>query len=80
MTAEEKKDLLLKHCPELSTGLTESDLNNYLVTLIHDKIVSEKHLNTIVDKLIVLIQQNEMMQNQLLRIAPLLNATEAAQK
>lgn len=80
MTDVEKKELLLKICPELDKGINEGDVNKYIIELIHNKLALEKYINTLIDKMLELWEQNEIMQRKLLRIGPLLNAVEGEQK
>jgi len=76
MTDEEKREQLLKICPELSLGLNEGDVNKGMIELMHNKLVAERHINVLIEKVLLLSQQNKLLTEQLLRIAPLLSVPQ----
>lgn len=76
MTDEEKQKKLEELCPELMTGLNEGDVNNYMIGLIHEKVVLERRFNYLLKCFLDLAEENEKMKEQLIRITPLLNATK----
>lgn len=76
MTDEEKREELLKICPELSLGLNEDDVNKGMIELMHNKLVVERHINVLIEKVLSLSEQNKILSSQLLRLAPLLNVPQ----
>jgi hypothetical protein len=76
MTVEEKREELLKICPELSLGLDEGDVNKGMIELFHQKLIHEKHISVLIEKVLLLSQQNKLLTEQLLRIAPLLSVPQ----
>ena len=72
MTDEERQNKLEELCPELMTGLNEGDVNNYMIGLIHEKVVLERRFNYLIKRFLDLVKEKE----QLIRITPLLNATK----
>jgi uncharacterized protein YbbK (DUF523 family) len=76
MTDEEKREELLKICPELSLGLNEGDVNKGMIELIHNKLVAERHINVLIEKVLLLSEENKKLKDQFLRIEPLLRSQE----
>jgi len=72
MTDEERQNKLEELCPELMTGLNEGDVNNYMIELIHEKVVLERRFNYLIKRFLDLVEEKE----QLIRITPLLNAIQ----
>lgn len=54
------------------TGLNEGDVNNYMIGLIHEKVVLERRFNYLIKRFLDLVEEKE----QLIRITPLLNAIQ----
>ena len=72
MTDEERQNKLEELCPELMTGLNEGDVNNYMIGLIHEKVVLERRFNYLIKRFLDLVEEKE----QLIRITPLLNTIQ----
>jgi murein tripeptide amidase MpaA len=67
--AQEKMNLLQKYAPELQQGLNQSDVDGLISRLTMDKALSERHLNTLADKLIMACQERDRLagENKILK-------------
>jgi len=80
MTPEEKQKKLEEILPGLVQGLTEDDVNNYIIAMIKEKIVMERRFQLLLDKFFEVVEAKTLLEQQLTRISPLLMAANSEEE
>ncbi len=59
--AMEKLALIEQYAPELKQGVTQIDVDGVIARLSVDKAIAERHINTLVDRLIAACQERDKL-------------------
>ncbi len=75
-----KMEWIGEHLPELQQGLTQADIDGLFYRVNHDKLLAEKHMNTVLDRLIEASTERDRLASENVALRATLNAMIKAQE